>query len=274
MATPYRGSTSRGAPGRACSSRSCAGCGRPSTAAGPAAISGTGSPPLATHDGAVTGVAGRGAGTEHVPRGVRSSREVVGDFALGRGGGDRRPPAASAAITSWSGRTGPRVGAPPRPHDLRCTGPRRRADAGRHRTRRRPGDQPGPDVALPRGHREPLAGVDRARHPDPVRAVPTVARRLRPTGCRRRCSPVSTRWARCGTSPRAGSTIPGSCWTAATLATEFALSGSEQNPDLTGKDVRQLLGRARGGPPGRCRRSSITASTSSCAPRLLSWRRG
>ncbi|MDQ4503502.1 FAD-binding dehydrogenase [Sinomonas sp. ASV322] len=31
---------------------------------------------------------------------------------------------------------------------------------------------------------------------------------------------------------------------------EFALSGSEQNPDLTGKDVRLLLGRVRGGAPG------------------------
>ena len=35
-----------------------------------------------------------------------------------------------------------------------------------------------------------------------------------------------------------------------TIATEFALSGSEQNPDLTGKDVRGVLGRARGGPTG------------------------
>lgn len=31
---------------------------------------------------------------------------------------------------------------------------------------------------------------------------------------------------------------------------EFALSGSEQNPDLTGKSIRQVLGRARGGAPG------------------------
>ncbi|GII03024.1 FAD-binding dehydrogenase [Planobispora takensis] len=31
---------------------------------------------------------------------------------------------------------------------------------------------------------------------------------------------------------------------------EFALSGSEQNPDLTGKDVRQVLRRARSGAPG------------------------
>ncbi|MCO1579769.1 FAD-binding dehydrogenase [Crossiella sp. SN42] len=31
---------------------------------------------------------------------------------------------------------------------------------------------------------------------------------------------------------------------------EFALSGSEQNPDLTGKSVRQVIGRARAGAPG------------------------
>jgi uncharacterized protein len=31
---------------------------------------------------------------------------------------------------------------------------------------------------------------------------------------------------------------------------EFALSGSEQNPDLTGRDLRKVLGRARGGVPG------------------------
>ena len=30
---------------------------------------------------------------------------------------------------------------------------------------------------------------------------------------------------------------------------EFALSGSEQNPDLTGKSFRQVLGRARAGAP-------------------------
>lgn len=31
---------------------------------------------------------------------------------------------------------------------------------------------------------------------------------------------------------------------------EFALSGSEQNPDLTGKSIRQVLGRVRSGAPG------------------------
>ena len=34
---------------------------------------------------------------------------------------------------------------------------------------------------------------------------------------------------------------------------EFALSGSEQNPDLTGRSVRGVLGRARGGAPGPVR---------------------
>ena len=49
---------------------------------------------------------------------------------------------------------------------------------------------------------------------------------------------------------------------------EFALSGSEQNPDLTGKDVRQVLGRARKGAPARSRPSSATATTSSSPTRL------
>lgn len=34
---------------------------------------------------------------------------------------------------------------------------------------------------------------------------------------------------------------------------EFTLSGSEQNPDLTGRSVREVLGRARGGAPGPVR---------------------
>jgi hypothetical protein len=33
------------------------------------------------------------------------------------------------------------------------------------------------------------------------------------------------------------------------IGKEFSLSGSEQNPDLTGKSVRQVLGRGRGGGP-------------------------
>ena len=37
------------------------------------------------------------------------------------------------------------------------------------------------------------------------------------------------------------------------IAKEFALSGSEQNPDITGRSVRRVLGRIGGGAPGPVR---------------------
>ena len=58
--------------------------------------------------------------------------------------------------------------------------------------------------------------------------------------------------------------------TQAIIEKEFALSGSEQNPDVTGKDLKltpEEPGRARAR-RGRSRRSSSTASTSSCADNL------
>ncbi len=57
---------------------------------------------------------------------------------------------------------------------------------------------------------------------------------------------------------------------------EFALSGSEQNPDITAKDRKavlrdRLLGKGR---PGRCATSCATARTSwSPTPSRTSWRR-
>ena len=52
---------------------------------------------------------------------------------------------------------------------------------------------------------------------------------------------------------------------------EFALSGSEQNPDLTGKDIKLTLSRVRPGPPPRWRRSNGTGPTSSWPACCLSW---
>ena len=96
---------------------------------------------LATHDGAVTGVTGETLAPSNVPRGVRSTREVVGDFAVG----------AEAVIVASGGIGGNHelvrrnwpasLGRRPDPHDLRCTGPRRRRDARRDRTRGRPSYQ-------------------------------------------------------------------------------------------------------------------------------------
>ena len=53
-----------------------------------------------------------------------------------------------------------------------------------------------------------------------------------------------------GTLAHIGRTGHEHTWFVATqriVEKEFALSGSEQNPDLTGKDVRDVLGRARAG---------------------------
>ena len=48
---------------------------------------------------------------------------------------------------------------------------------------------------------------------------------------------------------------------------EFALSGSEQNPDLTGKDIRQLLRPRRQGRAGAGARRSWTAARTSSSRR-------
>ena len=47
------------------------------------------------------------------------------------------------------------------------------------------------------------------------------------------------------------------------IAKEFGLSGQEQNPDLTGRSVRDVLARVRPGAPRLCNASSTAGSTSS-----------
>ena len=68
---------------------------------------------------------------------------------------------------------------------------------GGGREGRRTGHQPRPDVALPGGHRQPLADLGAARHPDPVRPVAHCGWTRAAAGCPPRCSPASTRWVRC-----------------------------------------------------------------------------
>ena len=76
---------------------------------------------------------------------------------------------------------------------------------------------------------------------------------MRPAaGCRCPSSPDSTRSARSRTCARPATTTPGSCCRGQIIEKEFTLSGSEQNPDLTGKDVPLLvksrLGKGAAGP--------------------------
>ena len=107
-----------------------------------------------------------------VPDGHRrlQPRLLGGDRHLRRG---RRQPRAGAA--ELAGRAGRGACG----HALRGARFDGRADARHHRAGRRPGDQRRPDVALPGGRGQPLAGVDVARHPDPVRPEPAVAGRVR-----------------------------------------------------------------------------------------------
>ena len=68
-------------------------------------------------------------------------------------------------------------------------------------------------------------------------------------GSRRRTSPASTPWARWPPSATSGFDYSWFVLTQKIIEKEFALSGSEQNPDLTGKDIRLTLSRVRPGAP-------------------------
>jgi predicted oxidoreductase len=69
-------------------------------------------------------------------------------------------------------------------------------------------------------------------------------------GCQLRSFPASTRLGHCSISGPSGRTTAGSFSTERSSKREFALSGSEQNPDITGKSVRAVLRRATSGVPG------------------------
>ncbi len=214
------------------------------------------------------------------------SGAVRGAAELARGGRRVRAASAQAVIVTSGGIGGnhelvratgrERLGTPPKSDDLRRARPRRRADA-----RRSPQDaggnvdQPRPHVALRRGHPQLGPDLDQPRHPHPPRA-------------RRRCG--STRPARrlpvplfpgfdtLGTLAHIMQTGHDHTWFVLTqkiIEKEFALSGSEQNPDITGKSVREVLRgarrlrRARAGPgvhgPRRRLRRRARPGARSCA---------
>ena len=109
-------------------------------------------------------------------------------------------------------------------------------------------DQPRPDVALPGGRRQPLAGLDAARHPHPCPGRARCGWTPSATGCR---TPLFPGFDALGATaahhwPPAART-PGSCWTCRRIGPEFSLSGSEQNPDIAQKSVKLLLTTRAGG---------------------------
>ena len=93
--------------------------------------------------------------------------------------------------------------------------------------------------------------------------------------CPTRACPATTRSARCGTcAPRRTSPSYDHSWfilTQKIIDKEFALSGSEQNPDITGKDKRAFLRsrRARQGRTGAGRGVPATTARTSWSPTRL-----
>ncbi len=159
--------------------------------------------------------------------------------------------------------------------DLRRARARRRADAGHHRGGRRPRRQPRPDVALHRGHPQLEPDLGAARHPDPAPARRRCGSTPADAGSRRRTSPASTPSRTLEAITASGYDHSWFVLTQKIIEKEFALSGSEQNPDLTGKDLAPAA-RPRRGPARRrrWRRSRSTAPTSSWPTRCPSWSTG
>ena len=133
-------------------------------------------------------------------------------------------------------------------------------DAGRHRGLP---DQHRPDVALSGRHPQRGPRLAAARHPDPARPVGRCG--STPTAGGFPCPSFRARFAGAlrhivaSGHQHSGGAQP------TIIGKEFALSGSEQNPDLTGKDLRLLAGRVQ---PGRCDRysGSWTGGSISCRP--------
>ena len=228
---------------------------------------------LVTTDGAVTGVRGavlepddaeRGARLQPRRRSTTSSYTAQAVVVTSGGiGGNHDLVRAQLA--------GDRLGPPPKRMIVGRPRPRRRPDARDHAGRRRRDHQPRPDVALHRGHPQLGPDLGQARHPDPARPVVAVARRDR------RALPRAVlprlRHARHAGRDRAH----GLRLLVVRAHPEDHREGvralglrAEPRPHRQGHQAAALA-RARPARPGRSRRSSSTARTSSSPPTCPSW---
>ncbi len=204
---------------------------------------------LGVTGGVVDGVHGALLAPDGADRGRPTSREVDRRVRV-RGAGRRRD------LGRHRRRPRPRPGELARAARPAAGGPahrrpglRRRADA-RHRRggRREPGQ-----LATGCGTTPRASPTTTPSGPATASASFPGRRRCGSTrpgaGCPSRCSPASTPSARSTHLGRTGHEHTWFVTTQRIVEKEFALSGSEQNPDLTGKDVRGVLGRARAGVP-------------------------
>jgi predicted oxidoreductase len=203
---------------------------------------------LITHAGAVTGVRGDVLAPSNVPRGMPSSREIAGDFALRAG-----------AVIVTSGGIGGN-------HDLvRANWPPHLGQPPRHMLAGVPAHVDGRMLSISRAAGARTVNEDRMWHYTEgienfapiwpihgIRILPGPSSLWLDAIGNRLPVPLFPGFDTLGTLEHIMRTSHEHTWfilTQKIIEKEFALSGSEQNPDLTGKSVRGVLGRVGKGAP-------------------------
>jgi predicted oxidoreductase len=204
---------------------------------------------LVVVNGAVVGVRGAVLARDEAPRGASTNREVIGDFELRAG-----------AVVVASGGIGGN-------HDLvRAAWPKRMGEPPANLLSGVPAHVDGRMLGIAEASGARLVNGDRMWHytegitnHDPVwplhgiRILPGPSSLWFDATGRRMPVPLFPGFDTLGTLEHIAATGHDHSWFVLTqkiIEKEFALSGSEQNPDLTGKDVRLLAERLGSGAPG------------------------
>ncbi|MGW4680884.1 FAD-binding dehydrogenase [Micromonospora taraxaci] len=203
---------------------------------------------LTISDGAVVGATGRVLEPSDAARGTASSREEIGDFAY----------TAQAVIVTSGGIGGN--------HDLvRRNWPARLGTPPTHMISGVPAHVDGRMLTITQDAGGAVINPDRMWHyvegiqnwnpiwdAHGIRILPGPSSVWLDARGRRLPVPLYPGFDTLGTLAHLRTTGHDHSWfilTQKIIEKEFALSGSEQNPDLTGRSVKQVLGRLRGGAP-------------------------
>ncbi|MDG4782409.1 FAD-binding dehydrogenase [Micromonospora sp. WMMD961] len=203
---------------------------------------------LTTSDGAVVGATGRVLAPSEAARGTASSREEIGDFAY----------TAQAVIVTSGGIGGN--------HDLvRRNWPARLGAPPTHMISGVPAHVDGRMLTITQDAGGAVINPDRMWHyvegiqnwnpiwdRHGIRILPGPSSIWLDARGRRLPVPLYPGFDTLGTLAHLRTTGHDHSWfilTQKIIEKEFALSGSEQNPDLTGRSVKQVLGRLRAGAP-------------------------
>ncbi|MDY7089028.1 MAG: FAD-binding dehydrogenase [Actinomycetota bacterium] len=203
---------------------------------------------LLTSGGTVTGVAGRVLAPSDVARGEASSRDEAGDFTF----------TAQAVVVTSGGIGG-------NPDLVRRNWPSRLGTPPEHMISGVPAHVDGRMLQIATDAGGTVVNPDRMWHYvegiqnwDPIwerhgiRILPGPSSLWLDALGNRLPTPLFPGFDTLGTLAHLRTTGHDHSWFVLTqriIEKEFALSGSEQNPDLTGRSMRQVLGRVRGGAP-------------------------